>query len=64
MSFGVDKERLLALNSSRPDVKKLNELGGLAGLASKLKSDLRKGLTSAQVSDERKKVYVNCVISD
>jgi hypothetical protein len=55
MSYGVDKERLSALNASRPELGKLNELGGLNGLASKLKTDLRKGLTASQVSTDRKK---------
>lgn len=58
MSFGIDKEGLVVLNSSSTNLEVLNELGGLAGLASKLDTNLRKGLSSTQVNDKRKEKFV------
>ncbi|KAL0476716.1 plasma membrane-type calcium-transporting ATPase [Acrasis kona] len=57
MVFGITKEGIVDAWSSR-DVARISELGGVAGIASKLKTDLRKGLnTEKQLNSDRKQVF-------
>jgi hypothetical protein len=60
MHFAIKTEDLVALNAAR-DAKKLEQLGGVAALATALNTNLRTGLSHTEMMtsfESRKNAYV------